>query len=961
MAAVVVVKAVVPGWLSHPRRVSFQDRTLLDREILAGKLADAFALRPGSFRLAYRDDDNDLIELGTAADLSECIDFFSYGGSSNASSSAVPSSAGAVAKTVTLRIEVIVEYEGPALSEAGTGTGTTISSAATDREGALARWKAEQDALAVQFSRLVSRPTAQRFPPEDERLTAAEERNRDRRVWTIEQEALTLQAARAGLAGGRDQDHAAYTRRRDSSNDASSMGDWVRERAYDVAHGLDGGSSNTDTLSVSDAGLGHDNNAAAFTEDDDDDDWDRETVSSFVPFGGASRLPPGVPNGTGDSVGADVLGPRDDEALHPNFASHFVLAEPAEPFWPAPATEGMNGSIGLSQQHQRPIPVYQQQQQQQQWDSSPMFSSPGSSMYSVGTGRGVDSAYKPTGSERARVEALFAPSEYGSSSAFSAGGGGGGERDGPEMSAAADHHVAAVTPTRVPGDATPQSSQARTPLQPTARNDKQQATPPAGRAPSTLPTASATVVNSENDSGDFTCAVCMDAIDGVRYLCIQCDGYNLCETCETDPNAKLASRRRKQNSSTLGSAFSTLGGRTRRENEYIPMLHDSNHVLLKIKPGATLPGGFGRLGSVGGGGASGSSSSSSTPPAPIAPPAPPLSRPTTPLPYIGRAREIPVRLPADGPTRLTRPEPLGHASSAGGGASASESSSSSTGPSRSQLVPPIRIPAVNIPGFSVLGANVAPVRIPAINIPPVDFPTIGRPTVSTTPTASTPAAAPVPPRVMPVAIEPASFRRFDNVVERNHGVGCSHCGKLIPTGPGEEGVRWLCGNCPTVPGYNLCSDCELESPSIHDPSHAFLRLTHRLRRPLPSLNSGLVPLLYLPKQDDHDGQAEGQKNGVVASRDQAGRTTQGAKHAMIVCDACGQKITDAWMLCCHCPVSFDLCRPCLVERDASTLARHNPSHVFLGLKEPVDLELLKLVTRFSSRRPRGLLEWDLYS
>ena len=29
MAAAVVVKAVVPGWLSHPRRVSFPDRTLV--------------------------------------------------------------------------------------------------------------------------------------------------------------------------------------------------------------------------------------------------------------------------------------------------------------------------------------------------------------------------------------------------------------------------------------------------------------------------------------------------------------------------------------------------------------------------------------------------------------------------------------------------------------------------------------------------------------------------------------------------------------------------------------------------------------------------------------------------------------------------------------------------------------------------------------------------------------------
>ena len=516
-----------------------------------------------SFR-ADRDDDNDLIELGTAADLSECIDFFSYGGSSNASSAALPSSRASVANTVTLRIEVIVEYDGPALSEAGTGTGigtggrgsqrltgtggasstsgagTTISSAATDREGALARWKAEQDALAVQFSRLVSRSTAQRFPPEDERfaaadeaiqhaMRAAEERNRDRRVWTIEQEAVTLHAARAGLAAaGRDQDNAAYTRRRYSGNDASSMGDWVRERAYDVAHGLDGGSSSssTDALSVSDAGLRDDH---IVNDDDDDDDWDRETVSSFIPFGGASRLPPGVRNGTGDSGGGDAaLGPRDDEALHPNFASHFVIAEPVEHFWQAPVMAGTNGSNGLSQQHQRPIPGHhqqqQQQQQQQQWNSSPMFSSPGSSMYSIGgSGQEADSVYKPTGSERARVEALFAPSEYGGSS----GGGG-----GPEMSAEADHRVAAAGPSWLSGDATPSSSQASIPLQSTATDDDEhQATPPAaGRASPTLPTASATVVNPENDSGDFTCAVCMDVIDGVRYLCIQCNGYSLCET-----------------------------------------------------------------------------------------------------------------------------------------------------------------------------------------------------------------------------------------------------------------------------------------------------------------------------------------------------------------------------------------------------------------------------------------------
>lgn len=129
-----------------------------------------------------------------------------------------------------------------------------------------------------------------------------------------------------------------------------------------------------------------------------------------------------------------------------------------------------------------------------------------------------------------------------------------------------------------------------------------------------------------------------------------------------------------------------------------------------------------------------------------------------------------------------------------------------------------------------------------------------------------------------------------------------------------------------------CSDCELESASIHDPSHAFLRLTHRLRRPLPSLNSGLVPLLYLPKQDGHEARAEGKENGVVASRDQAGGTTQeGGKHAMIVCDACGQKITDAWMLCCKLahsgpvPIQQLMRAPALWNRSLSSVVRSLPA------------------------------------
>lgn len=62
----------------------------------------------------------------------------------------------------------------------------------------------------------------------------------------------------------------------------------------------------------------------------------------------------------------------------------------------------------------------------------------------------------------------------------------------------------------------------------------------------------------------------------------------------------------------------------------------------------------------------------------------------------------------------------------------------------------------------------------------------------------------------------------------------------------------------------------------------------------------------------------------------------------------------------HCPTSYDLCRPCLVS-GASEAAGHNPSHVFAALKQNVDLQLLKDVTRITTRRPRGLIEWDLYA
>ncbi|BGP33276.1 hypothetical protein JCM10296v2_005070 [Rhodotorula toruloides] len=129
---------------------------------------------------------------------------------------------------------------------------------------------------------------------------------------------------------------------------------------------------------------------------------------------------------------------------------------------------------------------------------------------------------------------------------------------------------------------------------------------------------------------------------------------------------------------------------------------------------------------------------------------------------------------------------------------------------------------------------------------------------------------------------------------------------------------------PSLASQNsaICPTCEPLSTRIHDPTHTFLRLTHPLRRSLPSISQGLLPVLCLPPSKEHD-----EEDGEVV-------------HRTVICDACGVRIKGAWMRC---------------------SAGHNPSHVFAALKRPVDLELLKSVTRITSRRPRGLVEWDLYA
>lgn len=62
----------------------------------------------------------------------------------------------------------------------------------------------------------------------------------------------------------------------------------------------------------------------------------------------------------------------------------------------------------------------------------------------------------------------------------------------------------------------------------------------------------------------------------------------------------------------------------------------------------------------------------------------------------------------------------------------------------------------------------------------------------------------------------------------------------------------------------------------------------------------------------------------------------------------------------HCQGSFDLCTPCLLA-GASARQAHNPAHIFVAFKRAVDFDLHDRLTRSMTRRPRGLLEVDLYA
>ncbi|EJU03700.1 hypothetical protein DACRYDRAFT_49374 [Dacryopinax primogenitus] len=170
---------------------------------------------------------------------------------------------------------------------------------------------------------------------------------------------------------------------------------------------------------------------------------------------------------------------------------------------------------------------------------------------------------------------------------------------------------------------------------------------------------------------------------------------------------------------------------------------------------------------------------------------------------------------------------------------------------------------------------------------------------------------------------------------------CKGCDELI------EGVRYQCAHCPSLPeSYNLCSMCEARSYDLHDPMHAFFKIPRPLDR---AINSPfpILPLLYRSpvaagfesNQDPRDVLHVAYLNNLV--------------HQTTLCDICVEPIRGEWFRCVYC--SKDLCADC-EENDV-----HDPTHIFVVFKAPVDMGALRVVSDIvNPRNSRPLLPYKVY-
>ncbi|KAF7309003.1 hypothetical protein MKEN_01101200 [Mycena kentingensis (nom. inval.)] len=151
--------------------------------------------------------------------------------------------------------------------------------------------------------------------------------------------------------------------------------------------------------------------------------------------------------------------------------------------------------------------------------------------------------------------------------------------------------------------------------------------------------------------------------------------------------------------------------------------------------------------------------------------------------------------------------------------------------------------------------------------------------------------------------------------DMDHHTYCTGCGQNI------VGVRYQCANCPSPQGtsVSLCANCEARSYTMHDPSHVFFKLP----RPVQEKISSFHP--YLPKlYKAGAGPSPGMDPQAYLAN---------LKHPVAVCDRCMSGIQGVWFRCAYC--AADYCDAC------EAVDTHNDAHCFMMFKSPVDMTALK--------------------
>ncbi|WVO22726.1 uncharacterized protein IAS62_004060 [Cryptococcus decagattii] len=193
---------------------------------------------------------------------------------------------------------------------------------------------------------------------------------------------------------------------------------------------------------------------------------------------------------------------------------------------------------------------------------------------------------------------------------------------------------------------------------------------------------------------------------------------------------------------------------------------------------------------------------------------------------------------------------------------------------------------------------------------------------------------------------PSPSSQTVNVSQRDaldHGVRCGNCNEWI------MGRRYQCANCPSDPvGFNLCSICELRSYRVHDPTHFFFKFDRPVHIPIRSYRP-VLPLLYRHPV----GKVPASALATINPRD----PTAYLKHVMhrdTLCDVHGDQIRGVWLRCAHCASGFDICL------EAERIADHDATHVFVVFKARVDMTAFRQLADLAATHSKPLLRQPVY-